>query len=193
MTGSAAGLVIRRYASTDEPSWLRCRALGFLDSAYFDDVRRSRRQYAAPDDDLRGWVACVGEEVIALLDVEVDGLEATIDTVATHPDHRGRGLATALLAEAVAELRAAGVAVLDAWTRDDPPALGWYAARGFVEEQHYLHVYAGDGDDLTGFGQPAQLSAPVRTFHHARLEDEEWARARFARVHVCRRCVLTLD
>src|SRR5699024_10905432 len=33
------------------------------------------------------------------------------------------------------------VTVIDAWTREDVPALAWYRARGFAEAEHYLHGY----------------------------------------------------
>ena len=33
---------IREYRSADEASWLRCRLLGFFDTAYFDDVKNHK-------------------------------------------------------------------------------------------------------------------------------------------------------
>lgn len=80
------------------------------------------------------------------------------------------------------------VTVIDAWTREDVPALAWYRARGFAESEHYLHVYkTWGGDPDAGWASPAPLSAPVAAFCHARLEDEADLRERFSRVYVCRR------
>ena len=80
------------------------------------------------------------------------------------------------------------VTVIDAWTREDVPALAWYRARGFAESEHYLHVYkTWGGDPDAGWASPAPLTAPVAAFCHARLEDEADLRERFSRVYVCRR------
>lgn len=106
--------------------------------------------------------------------------------MATHPDYTGQGIASKLLARARAELPD-NITTLDAWTREDEPALAWYRARGFVESEHYLHVYKGWEDSSEGWMSPAQLSAPITGFCHAALEDEADIRARFSRVYVCRR------
>jgi len=37
----APGFELRRYGEADEEGWVRCRVLAFLDSAFFDDVRRT--------------------------------------------------------------------------------------------------------------------------------------------------------
>lgn len=96
------------------------------------------------------------------------------------------GIATALLARALADLPV-GIDTLDAWTREDEPALAWYRARGFVESDHYLHVYKSGEDPGDGWGSPDRLSGPITAFCHAAIEDEAHLRARFSRVHVCRR------
>lgn len=131
-------------------------------------------------------VATHGKGVVGIMEIDIADDPAAIDTVAVHPDHQGRGIASALLAHARAEL-SGSVATLDAWTREDEPALEWYRAKGFVESEHYLHVYkswSGPGEEWTS---PAQLSAPVTAFCHAAIDDETEIRARFARVYVCRR------
>lgn len=172
---------IRPYDPGDENSWLRCRALSFLNTSYFDDVWQKRPE--APDIQL---VAVEDGVVVGLLDIEVEQQLATIDTVATHPDHRGRGLASTLLTRALTELPA-GTVTLDAWTREDEPALAWYRARGFVESDHYLHVYKSWEDPGDGWESPDQLSTPITAFCHAAIEDEAHLRARFSRIYVCRR------
>ena len=172
---------IRAYERADEQSWLRCRALSFLGSSYYDDVRVQRS--SAPQIQL---VAARGREVVGVLDVEIEGDLATIDTIAVHPDHQGAGIATALLERARGDLPPR-IRTLDAWTRDDEAALAWYRTHGFAESDHYLHVYKGWQDPDDGWTTPEGLSAPVTAFCHARLEDEAALRARFPRVHVCRR------
>lgn len=194
--------LLRDYADLDEASWLRCRVLSFLGSSYYDDVKTSRTAF---DGEAVRLVAVVpkpagvttpgDEEVVGILDVELweEGGEpvATIDTIAVHPDHQHSGLATALLQEALPRLHEAGTRWLDAWTREDPGANAWYLRTGFTLDQTYLHIYkhdaAGDGDE--GYAAPYGLSAPVTAFHHGPDEDPEVWRARFSRVHQCRRYV----
>lgn len=173
---------IRDYEPADEPSWLRCRVLGFLATSCYDDVWQAKRRT-----DLE-LVALDGGEVVGLLDVSVPGAEATVDNVVVHPDHRGRGIATALLEEALRRLERAGVETLDAWTREDRPALAWYARHGFVESSRYLHVYA-SADEVGTVVVAKHGLRPARAFLHARIERETEMRQRFERVHVCRRLV----
>lgn len=72
-------------------------------------------------------------EPVSRLDVGVMGETAEIDAVVTFPDHRGRGLADALLAAGVAEVASHGcdLAVLTALPGDWP--WQWYARRGFAK------------------------------------------------------------
>lgn len=177
--------MIRDYEPADEPSWLRCRVLGFLATNYYDDVWQARRRA-----DLE-LVALDDDEVVGLLDVSVPGAEATIDNVVVHPDHQGRGIATALLAETVRRLERRGVATLDAWTREDKPALDWYARNGFLETTRYLHVHASADEVGTVLNAKYGLT-PVGAFLHARIEREAELRLRFERVYVCRRMVRVL-
>ncbi|MGW6445915.1 GNAT family N-acetyltransferase [Lentzea sp. NPDC055074] len=176
---------IRSYEPADEASWLRCRVLGFLATSYHDDVWQAKRR-----SDLE-LVALDGDAVAGILDVSVPGAEATVETLVVHPDHQGRGIATALLAEAVPRLERCGVRTLDAWTREDRPALNWYARNGFAEEQHYLHVHASAAEAATAVVVKHGLM-PAGAFLHARIEREAELRQRFERVHVCRRMVREL-
>jgi len=182
---------IRPYEPTDEPTWVRCRVLAFLSTQYYDDVWPRRPDVVAPS---FGLVAVDAEgRLLGLLDVRVDGDEATIDSVATHPDHQGRGIAAALLEVAVERLTEAGVTSLDAWTREDQAANSWYRRNGFSETFQYLHVHLEDGDDAEGFTTPPGFSSPVRAFAHAGIEREQELRERFARVYVCRQYVRDLS
>lgn len=176
---------VRDYLPADEPSWLRCRVLGFLATNYYDDVWQAKRRA-----DLE-LVAVAGGEVAGLLDVSVPGAEATIDNVVVHPDHQGRGIATALLEEAVRRLERCGVTTLDAWTREDKAALGWYARNGFEESSRYLHVHA-SADEVGTVVIARHGLVAAGAFLHARIERETEMRQRFERVHVCRRMVRSL-
>lgn len=175
---------VRPYAHADEPDWLRCRALSFLGTQYYDDVKPHRTRFEQPAICL--VAASDDETIIGLLDVEIDGDTATIDTVAVHPDHIRHGIATALLAAAVPQVRASGATTVDAWTREDSAANGWYQRSGFVENFRYLHVYKDGEEPSHGFTTPDGLSAPVAAFMHADISYEADMRARFSRVYVCR-------
>ncbi|MDX8054386.1 GNAT family N-acetyltransferase [Lentzea sp. BCCO 10_0798] len=176
---------IRNYEPADEESWLRCRVLGFLATNYFDDVWQAKRRT-----DLE-LVALDGDEVAGILDVSVPGAEATIDTVVVHPGRRGERIATALLAEAVPRLERCGVRTLDAWAREDEPALNWFARNGFTESESCLHVHA-SADELGTVLTAKHGLVPAGAFLHARIEREAEMRQRFERVHVCRRMVREL-
>ena len=181
---------IRAYDDGDADGWVTCRALSFLRTQYYDDVKPARVRL--PEGAIELVAGSVDGEVVGILDVHVDGSEATIDTVAVLPGWQHTGVATQLLARAILELEARGIRTLDAWTREDIAANAWYRRNGFAEATRYLHVYLGDGDDPAGFHTPDGLSSPVAAFVHGRIEDEADLRARYSRVHACRRYVREL-
>jgi len=183
---------VRDYESADERGWLRCRVLSFLGTQYYDDVRSRRAPLEGPSVGLVAVSPGPEGEVVGIFDVEVDDAEATIDTLAVHPDHARGGIGAAMLAVAVGRLRAQGHGSLDAWTREDAAANAWYQAQGFVERFRYVHVHKEGDDDPRGFRSPDGLSTPVRAFAHAPLEMEAQLRAEFSRVYVCRQYVLNL-
>lgn len=171
---------IRAYRPADEPSWLQCRLLSFFATDYYDDVKVAKTPLAP------GSIELVAErdgEVVGILDVEIDGDAATIDTIAVHPTAQRTGLANALLYAAL-DLLPPKVATLDAWTREDAAANAWYLAAGFRETHRYLHVYVGDGDPT--FPGPEGMSSPVIAFMHAPIEREVEVREVYRRVYVCR-------
>ncbi|KAB8167764.1 GNAT family N-acetyltransferase [Streptomyces sp. 3MP-14] len=195
---------LRDYRPEDEASWLRCRVLSFLGTPYYDNVLPAKPAMAAPGCSLVAADADVNADVdadaggqgsagvvVGCLDLAVDGELATIETIAVHPDHQRRGIGRALLAEAAVRARAAGATTLDAWTRDQPESLAWYRATGFVESDHYLHVfadaYADEGEPGRAVERPGAGLNPIGVFSHAPLAREEEMRTRFRRVYVCRR------
>lgn len=160
-------VVVREYREGDERAWLRCRAVAFLGTAYFDDVLQKKPRYDAPAVEL---VAESGGSLVALMDVAVHAQLATIETVAVHPDCVRAGIATELLHEAFARLDP-DVEAIDAWTRDHGAANRWYESHGFDEGFRYLHVYAtGDEEtaaaiDRTHFGLALSEPSSTPTYH----------------------------
>jgi GNAT superfamily N-acetyltransferase len=73
-----------------------------------------------------------GPEVVAALQLRMDGATAAVDSVLTDPRARRRGYADALLTAALQRAGAAGcdLVVLDAAELDWPRQ--WYARRGFA-------------------------------------------------------------
>ncbi|GAB2851566.1 GNAT family N-acetyltransferase [Lentzea nigeriaca] len=172
-------VAVRDYETADEASWLRCRVLALLATSSYDDVwpvkRRADLELVAPG----------GGGIVGLLDVSVPDVNAVIETVAVHPDHQRRGVATALLGEAVRRLERCGVRTLEVSVREDEPVLRWLARNGFAEASRSLHVYASEDEVGTVLNAKYGLT-PVGAFLHARIEREAELRRRFERVHVCR-------
>jgi ribosomal protein S18 acetylase RimI-like enzyme len=185
-------IVVRPYRDEDERGWVVCRVLSFLDSAFFDDVRREKEHYERPTIEL---VAEDAGEIVGLIDVECEvepgtvcedrpGLGGMIWHLAVHPDHQRRGIASALLSEAEQRAREAGLARFEAWTRDDVAARSWYETRGFELVHGYLHVYVEMEEGLRElFPVTPDGLRPVRVFAHYVGDARDEIRARFARVH----------
>lgn len=182
---------IRDYERADEQDWLRCRVLSFLGTAYFDDVMTVKRSPAVGAE----LVAVDSGAVVGVFDLSIDGALATIDTIGVHPDYRHQGIGTRLFDLACARAASLGATTIEAWTRDDEATLCWYRARGMSESCHYLHVYA---DYYADTAEPAEAVqalpglTPMKVFLHVMLDHEAEMRAKFRRVHVCRRFAMPL-
>ena len=177
------GVAIRSYRSADEPSWLRCGVLAFMRTGGYDDVATEK---PSTDGGLE-LVAVDGDDVVGLLDVSIDGADATIESVAVDPDRCREGIGTAQLEHAVGELRERGVRRLEAWTREDEPANRWYRRNGFHEAERYLHVYANGRDEAErAVTAEAGLVAVQAFLHLLDIDRETEMRERFGRVYVCR-------
>ena len=190
---------IREYRPSDEVAWLRCRAVAFLDTAYYDDVRTEKPKYENPSVEL---VAAEEDRIVGLLDIEHEvspgdvcsnrpGLGGMIWDIAVHPDRRRCGVASRLLRGAVNRLRGLGVTRTEAWTRDDEAANLWYAKQGFKKIDSYLHVYVLGRDGAVTSTIPGLK--PVCTFAHYVGENTDEIRAKFERVHECSLFELRLD
>lgn len=68
-------VMIRPYREDDERGWVVCRLLSFLDTAFFDDVRRSKARYEHPAIEL---VAERNGEIVGLLDAECEEEPGTV-------------------------------------------------------------------------------------------------------------------
>ena len=183
---------IRSYTDADEQGWLRCRVLGFLDTAFHDDVRQQKEHYERRAIEL---VALADGRIVGLLDLELEPADGVLwETaarggviwhVAVHPDFRRRGIASALMERALAGARTEELEIVQAWTRDDAWVHEWYEACGFRRRYSYLHVYMQPdevGDEVT-VRTPGLK--PVLAFAQFTggppVEDE--LRARFRRTH----------
>ena len=93
---------IRDYVPADETSWLRCRVLSFLSTAYYDNVEPTKPAIPAPGFELVAVDAADPDgAVLGIMDVTVEDGLATIDTVAVHPDHQHHGIGRSLLTQAL--------------------------------------------------------------------------------------------
>lgn len=150
---------ITNYENRYENSWLRCRVLSFLDSAYYDDVHTEKEQYKNPTIDL---IAVHKEQVIGFLDMEYEvepntvcnkveslgeHLAGMIWHLGVHPDFRKQGIAKALLDKAVQLAKEKELKRLEAWTRDDVFVNDWYTKNEFVLSDEYIHWYFNDHHD----------------------------------------------
>jgi ribosomal protein S18 acetylase RimI-like enzyme len=182
---------IRNYVDADEQDWVRCRVLGFLDSAFFDDVRREKEHYDGPAIEL---VAVADDQIVGLLDLELEPAEGVlwhtdarggvIWHVAVHPDYRRRGIASALVERALELARDAGLEIVQAWTRDDAWVQAWYESCGFKQRYSYLHVYLQPDEAREEVTLRTEGLRPVLGFaHYTAEEGRDEIRGRFSRTH----------
>ena len=187
-------IIIRNYQPTDETSWLRCRVLSFLDTAYFDNVLRQKEIYENPSIEL---VAVEGDQVVGLLDLEYElkertvcsrgeGLGGMIWHIAVHPDYRRKGIGHLLLEEAEKQAKEKKINRLEAWTRDDEWVNKWYQSNHFENVDSYLQVFVDSGDEMKeALSSSIAEFYPVQGFAHYVGDDQETIKKTFKRVHEC--------
>ena len=127
---------MRRYRTADEEARLRCRVVAFLDTAYFDGVKRAKPRHANPSLEL---VAEIDGRIIGLIDVERETEAGTICSPR------------------------AGLA---AWTRDDEWVRAWYESVGFARFSPYLHVCLGEQELGGAITSQMRGLRPVSVFAH---------------------------
>lgn len=95
--------------------------------------------------DVRHFAVRVGADVVTTCDVYVDGATGQIEDVWTHPEHRGRGYARAVVVRALQAARSAGCDLvwLEADADDWPREL--YRKLGFDEAALTHSFYRSDG------------------------------------------------
>ena len=81
------GFRIRAFRPSDETGWVRCRALAFLDTAYFDDVHREKERYDGRAIEL---VAEAKGQVVGLIDIECEEAPGDICSAPADPSDDGR-------------------------------------------------------------------------------------------------------
>lgn len=74
-----------------------------------------------------------GGRSLAGTQLRIDGSTAHVEAVLTDPDHRGRGLASALVTDAVARARSAGCDVVWLFARAHDWPRHWYERLGFTD------------------------------------------------------------
>ncbi|MFE6138452.1 GNAT family N-acetyltransferase [Bacillus sp. NPDC057893] len=185
---------IRAYKKDDEIGWIRCRALSFLDTAYFDNVFREKEKYENPAIEL---VAVYENQIVGLIDIEYEleertvcsrgtGLGGMIWHIAVHPDFRRMKIGNQLLNEAEKLAKELKLNRLEAWTRDDLWVQRWYENNNFVNVDSYLHVYSDQTNEIKDVIESNMKQLyPVQTFSHYTGENKEEIRKQFKRVHDC--------
>lgn len=184
---------IRHYNQNDEIGWVRCRALSFLDTAFYDNVLREKEKYENPAIEL---VAVENDQhIVGLIDIEYELEEGTICSrgkglggmiwhVAVHPDFRRKGVGHQLLQEAEKLSIVKGLNRLEAWTRDDDWVNNWYMKNGFVNVDSYLQVFINGSEELDDvLVSKIPDLIPVQAFTHYIGEEKDFIRKKFKRVH----------
>lgn len=184
---------IRDYQVKDEIGWVRCRALAFLDTAYFDNVLQKKEIYAGPTIEL---VAIENQQVIGLIDIEYEvqaqtvcsrgeGLGGMIWHIAVHPDYRRKGVGLQLLQAAEKRAKEKQLNRLEAWTRDDKWVNDWYINNQFSIVDSYLQVFIDNKEMKQTISSEIPDLFPVQAFAHYVGNDQEMIMKRFTRVHEC--------
>ncbi|MBK9031454.1 MAG: GNAT family N-acetyltransferase [Myxococcales bacterium] len=107
----------------------------------FLEVRIAARAAAAALDQVRWWGAFAGPTLVASAGVVPLADCARYQDVQTHPDHRRRGLASAILAAIAVDQRAAGrTRLVLVVAEDNAPARAAYQRLGFVERDRAVNA-----------------------------------------------------
>ncbi|MEZ4401631.1 MAG: GNAT family N-acetyltransferase [Kofleriaceae bacterium] len=139
-----AGVVVRQLGDDDWPALVSLTLSDGDDGpamrAYLAGAARARARLVARGA-VRWWGAFVEGALVASAGVVPLGGRARYQDVQTHPAHRRRGLATAVLSAIAADEGARGVEQLVLVVGDDnQPARAAYRRLGFVESDRMIHA-----------------------------------------------------
>ncbi|MDQ0208768.1 GNAT family N-acetyltransferase [Alkalicoccobacillus murimartini] len=185
---------IRSYVSSDEVSWVRCRVLSFLDTAYYDNVLTQKETYNNPSIEL---VAIENNQVVGLIDIEYDTSEQKVCShtkktggmiwhIATHPDYQRMGVGSQLLVEAEKLAAKLGINYFEAWTRDDEWVRAWYRKSEFTITDAYYHVYFEGHAEVKRVMKGFESNfTPEIIFAHYNGDDPSAIEKKSNRIHEC--------
>jgi ribosomal protein S18 acetylase RimI-like enzyme len=104
-------------------------------------------------------ISCVGEELVGLISLAVDGGDLAVVMCSVYPPYQGRGIGSALLERAVALAEAKSLPALKAVvSNDDIPLLYFYQRHGFA----IVDLAAGLLADKLGFASLGFAGIPIR-------------------------------
>jgi len=126
---------------------------------------RSFRFEVTDNPSSRVWVAESDGKITAMIVVWLLVDEAHIATIATHPDHRRRGIASRLLIHALQSLKDEGAdhSVLEV-REGNTAAQAMYHGFGFVESGRRTHYYRDNDEDAILMTLPALEGWNVEKF-----------------------------
>ena len=168
-----------------------------VEVCFFDTLDPDGRQYlaemrrAAQNPSLMGWASNLIDEApmppsgyiweeddrlvgnLSLIPISWQGKKGyMIANVATHPDYRGRGIATALTVTALRHAQEHGAASVWLQVREDnPSAIHIYDANGFIESLRRTSWYSGPNNPVGKL--PAGIRVIQRQAGHWRLH-RQW-------------------
>jgi ribosomal protein S18 acetylase RimI-like enzyme len=201
---TAPSITIRNYHPEDESGWVRCRALAFLDTAYFDNVYQKKEHYDSESIEL---VASHRNQIVGLLDVECENEPNTICSptsglephlagmiwhIAVHPDFRRQGIGASLLQKSTEIAQEMGIKRFEAWTRDDEWVESWYRNQGFEQVRSYYHVYIKPNEMKTSKLAVNIPQMRIQSAYAHYSGDDRSVINQFTRVHRCSRYDLQL-
>lgn len=146
-------ITIREYQDTDETGWVRCRVISFLDTSYYDDIKREKEKYdhsaiclvAEHDNQIVGFIDIEYEQKIGEVCYLKGSLGANIWNLGVLPEFRNKHIAQMLWEQAKKILIDHGIQRVELWTQDDYPANSWYKKQGFQQIESYLNIWI-EGD-----------------------------------------------